>query len=290
MKLRWLLALSCVSAVWGQPTVATEADFKSHDGQRVVLVGSYERVPEKPSTGPTGVEGFQPGPRPYGRARILVGDTEVSVNPPLEKTCLRPPDELEDFHGQRVRATGVVHAGKAPYVQLESLSLDLPESKEYEPRSLVDRLKGLTSWKFVRQSEASGAPWDLVRDYAATIDGQNYEVRLYRYPAGPPAPPPEMPDGMQVAYSTGGTPAHVGRIGLTYQATPANWNSVLQGIAEHALGATPAQLEWLGSLKASGEKDGLVVEVEPGKTVLYGGDDLRSRRVHAVLEPRTRRK
>jgi hypothetical protein len=290
----WVVALAGMA--WAQPVCSTLSELSGHEGQRVVVVGRYQAVPNKPSTGPTGIDGFQPGPRPYGRAVIVVEGGELSVDPPLSKTSLRNPDELEDYSGSWVRATGVVRGGKQAHVQIESLDLDLRESKEFEPHSLVSELAGLESWKFVKQEEIPGArPWDLSRDYAARVGGVGYTLTLFRYPAGTPKePPPARPDGMQVAYSTGGTPAHVGMVRLAYSGLPANWGSTVSALAQLAFGAQGEQLKWLSELrpdtKMEGEKDGLQVQVRPGCVTLWGGSPLEARRDYLLLEPRGRRK
>lgn len=271
------------------------SEVVSHDGQRVVVLGRYRALKEAPPTGPTGVEGFKPGPRPYGRAVIEIAGGQLIVNPPMSKTSMRSPDELEDYSGQLVRVVGTVHTGRDAHLELEKLELDLRESKEYQPRSVFDELSGLESWKFVQQEEIPGArPWDLARDYAVRVNGGVYTLRLFRYPSAERTEPPPPEDGLQYAHATGPRPAYVGMVSLSYSGAPAHWANLVARLAELAFEATPAQLKWLGDLdpdrKGEWEKEGLFVQVKSGCVTLWGGEPLGSRRGYLELEPRGRRK
>jgi hypothetical protein len=213
----------------------------------------------------------------------------------MQKTCLRSPEEREDYASQHVRVVGTVVVDAQPYIEVEELGLDLRESKEYQPRSLMDCLPGLTGWKFLRQEQAQpGQDWDLARDYDVVLKGATFQVRLFRFPAGPPkAPPPPHPEGLQVAYSTAGTPAHIGRIRVTGPDSMAR-KKFLGLLAEQAFAATPSTLQWLEGLSygssLSQEHQGLKLEGGPDWVTLEGGQALEARRIYAVLEPRVRRK
>lgn len=276
-----------------QPLCKTWEEASRHLGQRVMLIGRYQPLPPQEPSSNSGIPDFRPGPRAFGRAQIVLPDGEVFLNPPMHKTSLRSPEEREDFGDREVRVVGVPGLEGERHLQVESLRLELAESKLYAPHSLFDAWKqqGLKSWQFVAQNEGlEGDPWDLVREYRVKDLQGHYQLTLFRYPAGAATPPPEMPGGEQVAYSSAGPPAHVGRLQLASESLR---GELLAWLAAQAFAADAKQQGWLKSLSLTSagrrEQGGLVVEVAPGRLDLFHTGPLQQRRDYVDLEPRNSR-
>lgn len=276
-----------------QPLCKTWEAASRHLGQRVVLVGRYQPLPPQEPSSNSGIPDFRPGPRAFGRVQIVLPDGEVFLNPPLHKTSLRSPEEREDYGDRWVRVVGVPGLEGERHLQLERLQLDLTESKLYAPRSLFAAWsqQGLKSWRFVAQKEGrDGDPWDLIREYRVEDRQGHYRLNLYRYPAGAMTPPPEMPDGEQVAYSSAGTPAYVGRLQIVSESVS---GQLLAWLAAEAFAIDAEQQLWLKNLKRESagrwEHNGLVVEAGAEGVEMWHRAPLQQRRSYLELEPRDSR-
>lgn len=273
-----------------QPLCKSWEEASRHLGQKIILIGRYQPLPPQEPSSNSGIPDFRPGPRAFGRAQIVLPDGEVFLNPPLHKTSLRSPEEREDYGDREVRVVGVPGLEGERHLQVESLRLELAESKLYAPRSLLETWKqqGLKSWRFVAQKEGrEGDPWDLVREYRVEDQQGHYRLTLFRYPAGAATPPPEMPGGEQVAYSSAGPPAHVGRVGI---ASESLGDELLAWLAGVAFAADGDQRNWIKSLNLTSpgrwEHNGLVIEVDADGAEMWHSAPLQQRRSYLELEPR----
>lgn len=277
-----------------QPLCQTWEETRQHLGRPVVVLGRYQPLPPPEPSPNSGIPDFQPGPRPYGRAKIVLSDGELFIDPPLHKTSLRSPNEREDYGDRWIRATGIPGSEGEPHLKLQRLELDLRESKLYAPHSLLDEWssQGLKSWSFLeQQAGADGDAWDLARTYRVEDQRGTYRLTLFRSPAGNPGPPPETTGGEQVAYSTGAPPAHVSQLRLESNQLSAE---VIGWLAGRAFPLTQAQQSWLQNLdlKSVGEweKDGVRLRITANSVELSDQRSLEMRRDYLELEPRDRKR
>ena len=297
MKTLFSIALSLLmltSAGMAQPLCQSWEEARQHLGKPVVIVGRYQPLPPPEPSPNSGIPGFKPGARPFGRAKIVLSDGDVFIDPPLHKTSLRSPNEREDYGDRWIQATGIPGTEGEPHLKLQSLSLDLRESKLYAPHSLLDEwsLRGLKHWSFVEQTSGSESDaWDLARTYRVQDQRASSRLTLFRFPGGEPGPPPVTSADEQVAYSTGGAPAHVGKIRLESEDLSAESIRWLMGTA---FPLSAPQQAWLQGLDLGSvgqwEKEGVSVVRKPGWVELEDRRSLELRRDYLELEPRDRRR
>lgn len=285
-----LILLACLPG-WSEPVCSSLAEIRRHPNEKVWVSGVYVADPVVPPKGPLGNPDFKPGPRPFARSHLRLSDGEVILGPPMEKTCLRSPDEREDLDGRRVQALGRVETGKDPFVRVESVRLDLAESKAFAPRSLAQDWPGLKRWRFVKQTTpAEGGQWDLIRDYAVTVGSEEFQVRLFRAPEGEPKqPPPPRPNGEQVAFSTAPAPAHVGKFQVSGH-VGGDLRQLIKHFSAQAFAAGPQELKWLDELPLDQPGNyahgSLFLEISPQGIQVWSTESVESRRIYAEFEPR----
>jgi|SRR5579871_608502 len=84
--------------------VRTEADISRWDGQRVLVIGEYEAIPNP-------VKGMMKRDRPKDRAVVKLSDGTLLYLEPLDSAhSRRESSELEAFDQRMVRVLGTVHA------------------------------------------------------------------------------------------------------------------------------------------------------------------------------------